>query len=147
MLADEDGHLRMMPAAWLQHTRANLRMDACSATNSIASDKCSPKTVAVVIPVYARTAKDIGLLLDALQALVAQHRRPDFVVIVDDAGPLPVLQQEDQPAFIVRRRCLLQWLLCRPTSALKQPSLCQFGVSKWAATACLAPAHQHQPGA
>ena len=81
-------------------------MDACSATKSTNSDMCSPKTVAVVIPVYARTIRDIGLLQNALQALAAQDRRPDFVVVVDDAGPVSVQQQEDQPAFIVRRSLL-----------------------------------------
>eukprot|EP00891_Asterochloris_glomerata_P005636 jgi/Astpho2/5636/fgenesh1_pg.00079_%23_73_t len=86
--------------AAMMHTRAHFRMDACSDVKSINQDVCSPKTVAVVIPVYARTFKDIHLLQNALQALVAQDRRPEFVVVVDDAGPIPVQQQEDQPAFI-----------------------------------------------
>ena len=46
--------------------------------------------LAVVVPVYAKTREHVVLLQRTLEHLAAQARAPDFVVVVDDGGPLPL---------------------------------------------------------
>lgn len=46
--------------------------------------------LAVVIPVYARTPREVAQLLTALWKLHLQTRPADAVYLVDDGSPLPM---------------------------------------------------------
>ena len=46
--------------------------------------------LAVVVPVYAKTREHVALLQRTLEHLATQARAPDFVVVVDDGGLLPL---------------------------------------------------------
>lgn len=46
--------------------------------------------LAVVVPVFATTPGHVLLLVRTLERVQKQTRAPDYVVLVDDGGPLPL---------------------------------------------------------
>ena len=84
--------------------------------------------LAVVVPVYARTRAHVALLLRTLEHLAAQARAPDFVVLVDDGGPLPLPTSFDglkqvQPTDLASSGDRRRTWAGRP----RRPKLCRWG--------------------
>lgn len=78
--------------------------------------------LAVVVPVFAKTPGHVLLLVRTLEHVRKQTRAPDYVVLVDDGGPLPVplsfagMEQ-------VHLHCLWRWPCLHRSRARSAPNL------------------------